>query len=293
MTTKTHMTAFFTCAFLAACGGSGGGGGDDVAMADAIAASGFAKQSDNSLNGNRFDIRNLDSFTISAASGVEAATIPVTVTFSADGNSVELTMGGMSETLTLVGAGEFETDENESFLYSVGSLANSPLEMYVGAVAEGQAGNLAVFPVGFDTDPNTIGNQTGTVTYSGSSMIQYFGNVDGERPDGDQAFGDFSMTANFGSENVSGTLTVTDEDTLDTLAFALGQGAINGNAFNGALTLTSASGDLAGTTISNGTYEGRFYDADAGAVGGTISADAEASDGSEALLRGAFIGEAD
>lgn len=125
-------------------------------------------------------------------------------------------------------------------------------------------GRSAVFVTGFET-PNAGMPTIGTANYAGVVQGTVFFHP-GYGSQSTHCFcglsslaGDASFTANFGTRNVSGSLTnmTADSNPWNNIAF---NSTITGNAFSGTTSVTSVPGGEASLAANaTGTIEGRFF----------------------------------
>lgn len=116
------------------------------------------------------------------------------------------------------------------------------------------------FHQGFETNPDNMPG-TGSASYSGEMVgvaskngVQY------------DIAGEVSMTANFGTGRVSGSI-----DTNNTFNnIVLNETGISGNKFAGNATVQSSGAAGAFNDSASGTYRGTFYGPSADEVGGTF-----------------------
>jgi hypothetical protein len=105
--------------------------------------------------------------------------------------------------------------------------------------------------------------------------------------------GDVTLNVDFDESVISGEFDLTDigssvaEIFIPTSSYQLEETEIVGNGFSGDITVIS--GDIGGT-LSDATYDGRFFGTDANTAGGQVSATVTLEDGNDpTYLTGAYV----
>lgn len=151
-------------------------------------------------------------------------------------------------------------------LSEVTGLTESSYGMYSGTVPNNPyTANIGVFSFGTPTSVMPTG---GTATFSGGTM-GYVSTANNSS----NFTGNVTLTANFGTQSISGSLTnLTTTNTGSSMNdISLGSTSITGSTFSG-----NASAVQSGTATTNidgasGTYGGSFYGGGASEVGGTYT----------------------
>ena len=230
------------------------------------------------------------------SSGLSTRTEDIRVTISPNANQVYLTIGGVSELLTLDGAVYVSTDNqtqlDREFFFKTGD-ARAVQTISILDV-NGTTLDTAFLAIGYDTDPTEVNAQTGSATYR-AGLDLYFAT-----PSGAALLGDDSgqIQVNFDANTISGTFNVTPASldlnigapliTIPEATVTFNSGGINGNTFSGSAAITFTGTGIA-PTVSDLDYDGRFYGADAAAVGGQVTGSGT-SGGEQLIVNGTFVG---
>jgi hypothetical protein len=276
---------------LAACGGSSGN--DSPAFSTVpISASGFAGEENGDetvtlaqlTNQSRIirdenGVTSFDRQDLALRSDTENQTFQVTL----DGQTYDLELD-TSQGVALV----FEdgADFIEVQLFASRDNSNA-FELF--SVIDGVT-NAGYFVIGADTSPLDVAAQSSQATFNGVLDVAL------RRDDFNDAFGsgDFELVANFDSNTIGGTATITDDTTdnadftFDPITLTLENTAIEENGFAGDISI--AEGDINGALVS-ADYEGRFFSEDATVVGGALSAQIDVDDSdTDTFVNGYFLG---
>lgn len=274
---KTPACAAMTAVLLAACGApagddeSGGGGGTPPPpAADAT-------------------LSDVEGMALSVASA-RYQTAPSSSTSILTGQTVQLDAGALSgalngqvqvagETVTISnGSGTTMGGDNVVAIYEAGRSGDhaGALEVVVfdpfGALI---SENTFVF--GIPTEDSVLGARTtGSLTYAGGFQAN---GILGSTNDIEYE-GTMTLTANFASDQVSGSLdgTLNGSTNVD---MNLGTGSFTTNSFSGSLSCSSGCS-------GSGAYDGAFYGPDVQEVGGVLTFDFTAS-GDAYIGAGTFI----
>lgn len=246
---------------LAACGGASTS--NVVPLSDA----GFAAPDRIIATGDSFKLTDTprvigDDGTLSLASQDLILNI-----LEGDTPSVEAIIDGQTYILPFVGDGTYELIAPDTFVQAFRQ--GTPLghaEMIEIFAVIGDDLNTSQVVIGFDTDPAEVASRRGTASMTGEVVLT-------ARNGFDDGFGTGSVVldVDFADRLISGEVNVTNEDSFGSdfaipdATFAMDQTRITGNGFAGTIRLTS--GDLGGT-LSEATYQGRFFGADAQTAGG-------------------------
>ncbi len=136
----------------------------------------------------------------------------------------------------------------------------------------------AVFVVGLETNPEVLQALSGQVTYTGN--ISGFGTEsinNGESFVEEVSFdGNIALVADFGTEQISGTTSITVDDSGNTFDFNIADADIIGNGFGTELELVSCTDGL--TCSSNSDIGGVFHGPNGEELAGITGLDLSATD---------------
>ena len=164
------------------------------------------------------------------------------------------------------------------------------------------SGTSTIFVRGFDVDPVKVAERTGFGFYDGVASALAL--RDGENPGDPRLFsngdGTVRVVVDFDEETVTGQINIDATEAGAVLAaneFAFPRTRvlfdltpIDGNQFSGGLDLRI--GDFGeGTTLADGSYDGRFYGLRSGSVGGTFDATLTTDTGPTTLVQGGFVAD--
>lgn len=225
-----------------------------------------------------------------------------TVTISATGNEVNgfeeflFTLDGIPVTL------QWNTDNDR---YE-GTNAGNEIHIYPWMITEnaqaslgwitgfGDLAGMGLEVGGFNTDPSIVNARADIANYIGLGGVSVVSE--------DNSFwavvnGEAALMADFGKGTISGTIELTQTNGYGGLAIpdstlSLNETQITQNTFDGTATIDEAAFGL--TDVGNIDVDGMFYEADATAVGGTLSGVGTATvenGGGTVFLNGAFLAD--
>lgn len=297
---KFSLVSVSACAFLAACGGGSTSGDpqDSTPVPPSVvplSSSGFATSNMQSFDGETITLPQAAGFSISTSDGFNPGTTPVTIEVAADGQSITLTMNGVTKSFVIDGDGDFIDPMTNEGVSILDQNENFPISVVIAGLLDGDDGFGAILPIGFDTDPAKIATTQGTFTYSGTSIIEIALIGPTLNPDGDIAEGTFELIANFDTDKVTGSFNMIDEsgpgDPEVLVAFELDEGSIVQNGFSDSFSATQGNALFVNPVVEDANYTGRFFGVDGGAVGVTISGVLTSDDEPDYLIQGALVGE--
>ena len=209
-----------------------------------------------------------------------------------------LILDGQEIPLEKYGDNKFQSIYSPSHNYNVQAV-------YHGATTDGQV-DLVEFIIdnsntgrsirttvasGLTTDPIQVNVLSGSATYTGIARLDvfHFGGTG-------RGIGTATIDANFATGQVSGSMSIVDENTLSPThsisptTILIDPTTISGNGFSTTLSINAA--DLAMNSVNSSRLDGSFFGVNAVNVGGTFWAQGISSDGvSPVTMIGGFIGE--
>lgn len=281
--------------------GCGGGTVVDSNVAPPTAASGYATVESDITDPNEIQTRSAQlQHYIASSDNYEQRSY--TVTISATGNEFNefpeflFTLDGIPVTM------RWNTDD-ERF---EGTNAGTEIHSYPWMITEnaqaslgwitvfGDLGGMGLEVGGFNTDPNIVNARADIANYIGLGGISivaedgsFWAALDGEAV----------LIADFGKGTISGTVELTQNNgdgglTIPATTLSLNETKITQNTFDGAATIDKAAFGL--SDVGTIDVDGMFYEADATAVGGTLSGIGTATienGGGTVFLNGAFLAD--
>lgn len=274
---------------LSTLAGCGGGGGTSAELMEPLAASGYAQPGDTIAPGDSFSIPNVSRMIITGSSN-SLANQDVEVEILTSQDALRVTVGGDTLTLPYDAANDYyeATGGSVEGLFFVDLIEADYLDQvfvstYNPATDTFNGGYLHL---GFDTDPDTIAALSGTAVYSGDATADIYSG-----PLFALAYGTGSVTADFGANEVSGVIDISDsgasfnEFTVPNITVTVLDGDISGNGFSGGMTLSP----VAGLSVDSASYKGRFFGSNAESVGATFGVTGSTPDG-DLVIQGGFAG---
>ena len=306
-TTQRTATASLLALTLAACsGGSGGGDNSGGGNSTPQASTGYAQPTDK--------IRNNVTFTVPQGTWIKREFGQPTTTQQPDvavrfglnvddPSQIYITYNGETYLAQRTGSSgnsylsqstedgqiirrSFERQLTTSSNVVAGGLAtiSNPTNPSDGAPINYVQSGYIVY--GFDTDPSTIGAETGSAYYSGTIRANGYQDANVS-----SASGNMTLSANFDSNTINGNFNLSNLSGMTgTENYTMQSTAITGNGFSGNITVTDGSLQ-SGQTLQNGGYQGNFYGAAAEAVGGTINMTIQDGAESPIFIQGGFVAD--
>ncbi len=259
-----------------------------------IAASGFAQSGDEVAARITFNVPQTSAFVLQDEKGA-LINQDVSLRINAQGRPM-VVIDGQRFVLNSEGNGIYSTTENDTNVLWLRISQTDPnaVELIYLSFATEDSFNAGYVPFGFDTNPTTVAAETGSAVYTGPASLSLRQVIDGRLASG-FSNGTARITADFDGGAVNGSIRFDDPadrpiEVAD-VTLQLEGTAIRDNTFSGSVSVAAGSfGD--GNTLSSGTYDGRFFGADVGAVGGTLTGTVVTGDPDRPiLLQGGFIGE--
>jgi hypothetical protein len=278
-------TTIFGLLVLAGCGG---GTSSEPAVVP-VSSNGFAMAGVRVEGGDRFDVQNVRRILSDGNGVLSTDRQDVVYEINGDGQSVNVIVAGMTYTAQSVGGGTYQFIEDDVFVQTKRLFA-PVLEaeiVLVFTLIEDRL-NTSQFVIGHDTNPTDVAAVSGTADMTGRIIIS----ARNGRDDG-FAGGNVALNVNFDTNRISGDFNLANQNFSDSdfvvpdTTFALEETDIQANGFAGDISLTS--GDLGGT-LSEASYDGRFYGTAAATAGGQISATVTVEGADQpTFIEGAFL----
>ncbi len=257
-----------------------------------LASTGFAAQSSEIASQVTFNLLQASTFLLQDQEG-ELTEQNVKLRINAQGKPV-IELDGDKFVLNAQGGGVYSALQNDTEVLWLRIAQTDPnvVEMIYLSFETEDSFNASYLPFGFDTAPGAVAAQIGSAIFKGDASVSLRQVTNGQLASGFSG-GIARITADFDSNQVAGTLRLNDTQnrllTLPKVTLGLETSAINGNGFTGDMSVTNGSLG-ANRTLDDGTYDGRFYGAEASAVAGTLTGTIVTDDpDSPILLQGAFI----
>lgn len=273
---------------LAACGGSSGTATYDGPTIIPFAAAGFATDDSRVAGNQTYDAQNQQRIISDDGPILSLDRQDVEFAIASDELTIDVTIEGVTYTLDYTSDGMYRSSDDDARIevqiiqdYEVAAA------VAVFSVIDGQLNSSNII-IGHDTNPDTVVNLTGSAELNGDIYLEARnGFLDG------YASGAATLKVDFDASSIEGEFDLTDlnspaaEITIPTSSYRLEETPINGNGFSGDITLVS--GGIEGT-LTDATYDGRFFGSDADTVGGQVSASVVSDDfDNPTYLTGAFI----
>lgn len=270
---------------LTACGGTS----SDAPVVVPISSDGFATDTSQISGGDSFAVPNARRILETETGVLSAGTQDIALSIDSDGEKATVVIAGEPYVLDWQNNGFFALQDSTNIVevFPLGDRYDEAEIVEVFAIIDDKLSTSHIV-IGFDTDPVEVSAVSGTAEMNGQIFMT-------ARNGFNDGFGGGPATLNvdFDAMTISGDFTLINRDltnsdfAVPTTSYRFQEADIVGNGFAGDVALTS--GDLEGT-LTDATYEGRFYGQDAPSAGGQISATVILKDADQpTFIEGAFV----
>jgi len=251
----------------------------------------YAQPGDEIAGGSTFATQDVKRFVVvNGTTGLKDQTISYSI--SSDGQTVYVSQNYKDYTLVADGSGVYR--DGNAILFRAITLSDVVEVIFFSDTVGTGYYNGGYVVGGYQTVPAQVAAQVGSATYNGATELTF-------RTSTLDAFGTGSvaLTANFGSQTVTGTMNIVDSPSSGsdfvlpdtTITINPGNTAnISGNQFitNLGIAVSTAGGDV--TTIAQTGLNGKFYGVDAASVGASYWATGMFN-GEQLFIEGALASE--